>query len=213
MTSQITSATTSCSQFSTGTAATISSAQYTVKARTGTLNSVNPSALIYWLRVTAGAGSNHFDISQSITSGNFTGLWGLAKGSNVFNTNCVDRLKPAFAQSPGSGAANSFTVDWTAPAAGTYFIMLKLAAPNVRNLPVPNPSAVHYDFSSANVPNSTSGLDLVNQSGLLAELYPFTMNDQTILFLLFDSEAPGLWNVGRKETDANPLIWSAGLSP
>jgi len=202
LTSQITSATTSCSQFSAGTAATIASAQYTVKARTGTINSVTPSGPIYWIRVTATVGSNHFDIGQSITTGNFTSLWGLAKGSNVFNTNCVDRLKPVFAQSPSSGGTNSFGVNWTAPIAGTYFIMLKLAAPNVRNLPVPNPPTVHYDFSSATVPNSTSGLDLVNQSGLLAELYPLTMSDRPILYLWFDGEVPGFWNVARKETDA-----------
>ena len=41
--------------------------------RNGAIYRVTPSAFLYWVRVTATAGANTFVITQTITTGNFTG--------------------------------------------------------------------------------------------------------------------------------------------
>ncbi len=174
--SQITSPATTCSEFANGTAATIGSAQYSIKSRTNTVGSVTPSSLLYWLKVNAPAGSNQLVIDQTITTGNFTRLWSLPKGSSVFNSECGGRLRPSFTQTSNTGTNGQFTVAWNAPSEGTYFIMLKLEIKDLRNLGVPTPSTVHYDFSSAAVAGSTSGLDLVGPAPVVAELFPYALD-------------------------------------
>jgi hypothetical protein len=139
---------------------------------------VTPSAILYWLRVPAEAGGNQVVIDQSITTGNFNRLWSLAKGSSVLNSDCAGRLRPSFSQTSNAGATGQFTVIWNAPSAGIYFIMLKLEIKDLRNLPVPTPSTVHYDLSSAAVPGSVSGIDLTGQSAFVASLFPFLLNER-----------------------------------
>jgi len=65
--SQITTGTT-CTDFSGGTAQTLSTVQYSVK--NGKISKENPGVFYYWVRVTAPAGNNTFVVNQSITARN-----------------------------------------------------------------------------------------------------------------------------------------------
>ena len=152
--SQITSTSTTCSQFSAGTSHTLTSLQYTVK--NGVVKNVQPTGFLYWVAVTAPAGGNTFTITQTITTGNFNSFIPIAGGSKVFNSNCGN-LPLTITQSGGT-----VTVTFNAPTAGTYFISIKYNSKSLNGKPAPSPTTtVHYDFMTTGVPASTSGLDLV----------------------------------------------------
>jgi len=83
-------------------------------------------------------------------------LFTITSGSHVLDSSWTNGLKPSITQNGGT-----VTVTWNAPAAGTYIISIKFDATSVKNATAPTPSTVHYDFSTAGVPGSTRGLDLV----------------------------------------------------
>ena len=154
--SQITDVGTTCSQFSSGTAQTLGSVQYSVN--NDLINRFAPGTFLYWVTVTAPAGNNIFTIKQTITTGNFDTFFAdVGNGSNVFDSDCV-RLQRAIRQS-----GDTVTVRFNAPAAGTYFISIKFNSQNLIGEPAPSPITVHYDFMTTGAPDSTSGLDLVKR--------------------------------------------------
>jgi hypothetical protein len=152
--SQIAPAGTTCSQFSSGTAENLGSLQYNVN--NGLIGRVLPRSFLYWVKVTAPAGNNIFGIAQTITTGNFNTFFASnGNGSNVFDSNCVS-LQRSVRQS-----GNTVTVRFNAPTAGTYFIAIEFSAQSLNGEPAPSPTTVHYDFTTTGVPDSTSGLDLL----------------------------------------------------
>jgi hypothetical protein len=155
--SQITPTGTTCTQFANHTAQTLSSLNYSVS--NGKIkNNVTPGVFFYWVAVTAPTGNNSITITQTITTGNFTGLFDFASGSNVFNSNC-NSLSETITQNPTTGAV---TVQFNAPTAGTYIIGIKYDSKSIVGDPAPSPgTTVHYDFATTGVPGSTSGLDLI----------------------------------------------------
>src|SRR4029077_14110513 len=150
---------TTCTQFRDGTAETLLNLNYSVSG--GKIkNNVTPGVFFYWVSVTVPAGNNVFTITQTITTGNFTGLFDIQSGSNVFTSNC-NSLHPTITQNTTTGAV---TVQWNAPTAGTYIISIKYDSKSIVGDPAPSPgTTVHYDFATTGVPGSTSGLDLVKQ--------------------------------------------------
>jgi hypothetical protein len=153
--SQITGTGATCSQFSAGTATTLSTLTYTT--RNGRIRSVSPGGFNYWVRLNASAGSNTAVISQAITTGNFSTLFGQGSGSTVSNSSCAAVSGATFTAGSGNG---TFTVQWNAASAGTYFIGLRLSTSGLRNRTAPNPPTVHYSYSTSGVTGSTSGIDL-----------------------------------------------------
>jgi hypothetical protein len=156
--SKITPTATTCSQFGGGTAETLSQLNYSV--RNGLVSSVNPGVFFYWVKVTATAGSNTFTINQTITTGNFDShYFNQASGSFVY-TNFPSCTKVAIQSITTSGGVT--TVTFTAPTAGTYIIGVKYDSKSVVGFAAPSPTTtVHYDFTTAGVSGSTSGVDLV----------------------------------------------------
>ncbi|HEU5211596.1 MAG TPA: hypothetical protein VFU10_02390 [Gaiellaceae bacterium] len=158
--SHITPTNTTCSDFKSGTASTLSELDYTVKS--GVINSVAPGVFFYWIGVQATAGSNTFTIHQAITTGNFDShFFAVAAGSNVFNPDCTAASGVHITQ---NGA--DVTVTFSAGSAGTYFIGIKFDSTSVKGFATPSPTTVHYVFSTLDSSNttlsgSTSGLDLV----------------------------------------------------
>ena len=154
---QITPAGTTCSQFSSGTAETLGSVQYEVS--NDLIQRVVPRNFLYWVAVTASAGNNTFEITQTITTGNFnTFIAGNGNGSNVFDSNCVSLPRT------GSQSGDTVQVRFNAPVAGTYFIGIKYNPHTVVGQPAPSPgTTVHYNFATTGVPGSTSGIDLIKQ--------------------------------------------------
>jgi hypothetical protein len=171
--SQITPTGTTCSQFASGTASTLASVAYSLKNNTNIIGQTNPGVFFYWVKVTVPAGSNTFTVNQSITTGNFNTFFVLTSGSNVFNANCVDGLKPNITQFSDRSGSNVM-VQWNAPSAGTYFISIKYSTSSVVGVTAPTPSTVHYVFSTVGVPGSTSGLDLVKKPTGKASIVPNT---------------------------------------
>jgi hypothetical protein len=155
--SQITPTGTTCTQFGNGTAATLSTLNYSVAGGKIKQN-VTPGVFFYWVSVTATAGNHSFMITQTITTGNFTGKFDFTSGSSVFTSNC-NSLSETITQDPGTGTV---TVTFNAPTAGTYIIGIKYNSKSIAgdNAPTGNGN-VHYDFATTGVPGSTSGLDLV----------------------------------------------------
>jgi hypothetical protein len=112
----------------------------------------------YWVKVTVPAGNNTFTITQTITTGNFTGKFSFANGSNVFNSSC-NAVSNTMTQNTTTGA---MTVQFNAPTAGSYIISIKYDSKSIVGLPAPSPTTtVHYDFATTGVAGSTSGLDLI----------------------------------------------------
>lgn len=148
-----------CATFTNGTAATLTEITFAVNK--GKINTLSEGAFSYWVTVTAAAGSNTFTINQSITTGNFTTLFLLASGSNVFKAGCAGGLKPTFSQSSTTGSSGTVTVSFNAPTAGTYHINLKFSTNTVKGKVAPTPTTVHYLFSTTGVAGSERALDLV----------------------------------------------------
>ena len=157
--SKITPTGTTCRDFSRGTAQTLSAIQYSVK--NGLIQQVNPGVLFYWVKVTAPAGINAFVVNQSITTGNFDTLFGLASGTAVFDSDC-NNVNATFIQSPiNNTTTGTVTVTFTAPSAGIYYIGIKFDPNTVTGKTAPTPSTVGYTYSTTGVPGSTSSLNLV----------------------------------------------------
>ncbi len=150
--SRITGTTATCAKLRAGTAPTLGTVFYSSKG--GKLAKETPGKLTYWVKLTVGAGAHHVEIDQAITSGNFGRKLGLGAGS-VFTSACGKVRSPTIA----AGANGSATVDFTA-AAGTYYVAVRYLASAVNGRTEPSPRTVHYVFSTAGVPGSTSGLDL-----------------------------------------------------
>ena len=122
------------------------------------MQNVNPGVFFYWVRVTVPAGNNSFTITQTITTGNFTGKFDFASAQNVFNSNCT-AVSSTITQNPNTGTV---TVSFNAPVAGTYIISIKYDSKSIVGLPAPSPTTtVHYDFATTGVAGSSSGLDLI----------------------------------------------------
>jgi hypothetical protein len=153
---QITPTGTTCTQFNSGTATTLSQLQYAVK--NGKVSAVSPGVFFYWIKVDATSGSNTFTINQAITTGNFDShFFSQASGSFVYTSGCT---KISANISTSNGVT---TVTFNASSAGTFIIGIKYDSKSVQGFPAPSPTTVHYDFSTAGVPGSTQGLNLVKK--------------------------------------------------
>jgi len=156
--SQITETGTTCAAFSGGTAQTLSSVQYSVK--NGVISQENPGVFYYWVKVTAPAGNNTFVVNQSITTGNFSTLFGITSGSVVYNSSCTN-VHGTFTQSSITNTTSgTVTVKFKASTAGTYYIAIKFTTTGVAGQTAPAPTTVHYNYSTTGVPGSTNGLNL-----------------------------------------------------
>jgi hypothetical protein len=162
--SQITVDGTKCDKFSSGTATTLDTVTYKVDNH-GKTKDVKPPKFMYWVKVTALAGSNTFVINQSITTGNFNTQFKLDGGGNVFKgSDCKSAGGVNMKQDTTNGANSTVTVRFNAQQAGIYYIAAKFQTGNVGGDPAPGPATtVHYDFSATGVPGSTSSVDLVKQ--------------------------------------------------
>ena len=129
---------------------------YTVKR--SRIFQVSPQALAYWVQVTVpSSGNTSFTTNESIETGTFSTLFGLASGSAVFNSSCSS-LSATFAQNGGA-----VTSSFNAPAAGTYYLSIRYSTTTVKNKTAPTPTTVHYNFATTGVSGSTAGVDLLNQ--------------------------------------------------
>jgi hypothetical protein len=170
--SQITSTGATCSQFSGGTAQTLGAAVYVVK--NGNINKVTPNTIAYWVKVSLPSGPQSVEVDQAITSLNFTKKLTLATGSKVYTGACGKLKAPTFT----AGANGSVTVGFNATTAGTYLIEVVYKSSAANGQTAPTPTTVHFQFSTAGVSGSTSGLDLIKQgtalpSARLALLYAY----------------------------------------
>jgi hypothetical protein len=158
--SQITTGAT-CTDFSGGTAQTLSNVQYSVK--NGKINQENPGVFYYWVKVTAPAGGNTFMVNQSITAGNFNTLFAIANGSNVYNSSCTN-AHGNFTQSTINNTTGTVTVTFNAPTAGIYYIGIKFQTSSVDGKTAPTPTTVGYSYSTTGVSGSAQGLNLVKSN-------------------------------------------------
>lgn len=96
---------------------------------------------------------------QAITTGDFdTFFAATGNGSSVFDSNCVSLQRTA------RQSGDTTTIRFNAPAAGTYFIATNFDARNTVGEPGPNPTTVHYEFTTTGVPNSTYWVSTVSGS-------------------------------------------------
>jgi len=157
--SQITTGAT-CQDFSGGTAATLSTVQYSVK--NGKINQENPGIFYYWVKVTAPAGNNTVVVNQSITTGNFNTLFAVQSGSTVYNSSCKN-AHGNFTQSTINNTTGTVTITFSAPTAGIYYIGIKFQASSIDGKTTPAPTTVGYSYSTTGVAGSAQGLNLVKQ--------------------------------------------------
>ena len=153
--SQITPTNTTCDQFLNGTAQSLTFTEYSLKGNPPTINQVDPGVFFYWCKVQAAAGPNTFTVNESITSGNFSSLFAMQAGSNVWTSGC-NTVHPTISQVGGA-----VTLQFNAPSAGTYVLLVKFSANSVKGAAAPSPgTTVNYQISTGGVANSTEGLEL-----------------------------------------------------
>ena len=160
-TGQLTASGSSCASFAGGTTTPLSELAYTLnKGKIGKLSEVS---VTYWLRVVAPAGANALTVDQEVTSGNLSTLLSVGGGSNVYRSDCSGGLKATITQGSTNGTAGTISVSFNAPAAGTYFVGLKLSTNSLKGLSEPSPTTVSYEFSTQLVADTTRSLNLVKQ--------------------------------------------------
>jgi Carboxypeptidase regulatory-like domain len=159
--SKITDTNATCSQFSGGTAPALGAAEYVLK--NGKINKVTPNTIAYWVKVSVPSGPQSFEVDQAITSGNFSQKLTLAPGSKVYTAACGKVKSPTFT----AGSNGSVTVGFDAGSGGTYFVEVLYKTSAANGQAAPTPTTVHYEFSTAGVSGSTSGLDLIKQGTAL----------------------------------------------
>jgi hypothetical protein len=155
--SQITETDATCAQFKAGTAPTLGTVWYMSKK--GAINKVTPNKLTYWVKVDVAAGAHHVEVDQAITSGNFSRKLDLGAGSKVLTPACAN----VKTQSTTAGPDGSVNVSFTATTGGTYYVSVRYLVSAVNGQAEPSPTTVHYDFSTAGLAGSTSGIDLKKQ--------------------------------------------------
>jgi hypothetical protein len=152
--SQITTASTTCSQFAASSASTVS--QITYSSKNGKIKTATPGGFDYWLTLTANGESQSFTVSQrsSETSRAFL----LAPGSSAYSASCG--AVPITITTQGHGAVVTFVVP-ASTAGMTYYVGLDFSTRNVVGEANPKPeSTVKYQFIVAGVLGSTRDLNL-----------------------------------------------------
>jgi hypothetical protein len=162
--SQITSGDFTCNQFNAGTATTLSSILYKTKGTT--ISDVNQGAMWYWLSFSTSAGQQSLTITQATNyapSPPANGFFVQGGGTSAFDSNCNSLATSA---SGGTAGNPTVTVSFTAPAAGTYIIRVKLQAGRtiVGSSPASTTSgfSYNYTFATTDVSGSTQGLMLTH---------------------------------------------------
>jgi hypothetical protein len=164
--SQITNTTSNgedtCTEFTGGTAGTVSTVSYDTKSD-GTLSKVTtPGSFWYFVSISVSSpGSQSFTITQSTnyapTSG--TPYFSLGGGSTGYDGSC----NPLGTTVTGGGA--STTVSFTAPAAGTYIVGVKFMTHSVVGSSQANTTpgfSYNYTFATTGASGSTQGLMLTH---------------------------------------------------
>ncbi|HZU74889.1 MAG TPA: hypothetical protein VE990_19175 [Acidimicrobiales bacterium] len=154
--SQITPTETTCNQFSTDSATTLTQIQYALKS--GKISQVNPGVFFYWVTVTAGAGTQSLTITES--NGSSSRPFLISSGSNAFNSSCGTVSGTKITQSSATGTV---TVKFNAGTGGTFYIGIKFSTSHVVGEPAPSPSPVDYTFITTGVTGSTSDIYLVKK--------------------------------------------------
>jgi hypothetical protein len=162
--SQITAGDSTCSQFNAGTATTLSSILYTTKGTT--ISDVDQGAMWYWLSFSTSAGPQSFTITQATNyapNPPANGFFVQGGGTSAFDSSCNSL---ATSTSGGTVGNPTVTVSFTAPAAGTYIIRVKLQAGRtiVGSSPASTTSgfSYNYTFATTGVSGSTQGLLLTH---------------------------------------------------
>jgi hypothetical protein len=140
---QITPTNTTCSDFASGTAATLSQIQYSLK--NGTINQTSPGVFFYWVSV---SGPGPFTINQTNTGG--LPYFTLAPGAFAFDSNC-NSITSATITQDGSGNV-------TITGSGIAYIGVKYSTSSV--VGQPDPGTVTYTFVLASDPTSSQSIDL-----------------------------------------------------
>ncbi|HEV2414630.1 MAG TPA: Ig-like domain repeat protein, partial [Candidatus Dormibacteraeota bacterium] len=162
--SQITPTQTTCSQFSGGTASTLTDVFYNTSGTA--ISNDNPGVLFYWVQVHASsAGAQTFTITQSTTYNPTTGarFFSVAAGSFAYDSSC-NALSTTLSTSV-SGGVQSLTVKFNAPAAGTYVIGIKYSPKSiVGSGPASTSHGPNYvyTFATTGVVGSTSTVNLTH---------------------------------------------------
>jgi hypothetical protein len=156
---QITPTNTTCQQFSSGTAGTLSSVNY---SGTTTISTANPGVFFYYDKASVPAGTNNITVTESISSTNTfpSGeanylLHVLNDSTNqviLYDANCNTINGSTVTIGPVNTTNNTFPVTIATPSslpAGTYIFSVKYTPKTLVGLGVPSPTTIVYDFSSA----------------------------------------------------------------
>jgi hypothetical protein len=141
---------TTCQTFQAGTAGDISTLQYNVQG--GKINSVSPGVFFYFDVVTAPAASFTVDVTQAITTAGIANTYLVpiqGQPSNqqlrVYNLDCSNASGVTASVSSNGQAHFAFA---GATVGQKFVISVKYQPTQLSGLATPNPTSVHYDFST-----------------------------------------------------------------
>jgi hypothetical protein len=131
----ITPTATTCSQFSSGQAGTLSSIAYSTK--NGKISQTNPGVFYYWVAFPVTQGSTYTVTIGQTTNPSYNHFFAIASGSAVYNSSCTVVLR-----------VSSSTFTFTASTTGTYFIGIKYSTSSVDSSPPPSGGKTTYTFTT-----------------------------------------------------------------
>jgi hypothetical protein len=150
-----------CTQFTGGTASTLSTVSYDTKS--GTITKVTvPGTFFYWVKVQVSTpGTQSFTVTQSTTYAPTSGTpyFGLQSGGSAYDGSC----NPLSTTITGGGASQ--TVSFQAATAGTYIVGLHFGTHNIiGSSPASDTSgfSYNYTFATTGSSGSTQGLMLTH---------------------------------------------------
>jgi hypothetical protein len=155
--SQITPTQTTCSQFSTGTAPTLSNVFYSTKGTT--ISTDNPGVFFYWVTVKVeSSGTVTKTITQGTTYAPKLGkpYFVLGAGSFAYSESCATG---SALSTMIEGPPQALKVKFHAASPGTYFIGIKYQTKSIVGSG-PAAGSYNYTFETTGIGGSTSGLTL-----------------------------------------------------
>jgi hypothetical protein len=131
--------------------------------KSGTINNAEPGVLFYYNKFEAPSSTFDVHVTQTITSGNFSKLFG-TKQVMFYDADCNTLSMTVTSTAPGDVV---FHVTG-ATAGATYVLSVKYSPHDVAGQPAPTPTTVHYawamDFNGgASLPGSDAAIDMTKK--------------------------------------------------
>jgi hypothetical protein len=149
---------TTCSDFTSGTASTLASVNYSVTGGNKIGQGINPGVFFYYTKITTTTANQVVTVSQSNTSTNNAALFGILQGQAwLYPADCSSHVVGTTTGVGDTGA--SFTIKTP----GTYIIGIKFQTKTIAGTTAPVPANITYNFTTSLGGTTGASVQLIKQ--------------------------------------------------